>query len=72
MYIVFIFLFVYSNMYDCSFICTSLHHIHGIYIKVLVKVSQVVYISVTTYQKAFIFIFNNMTTELRFPAPGWG
>ena len=59
-------------MYVCSFICTSLHHIHGIYINMLVKVSQVVYIPVATYQKAFIFIFSYHDSTTQGPCPWVG
>ena len=45
-YIVFVFPFV------CSFVRTSVTEFAS---KFCVKVSQVVYISATTYQKAFIF-----------------
>ena len=38
-----------------SFVCTSFCYVCGIYDKVLVKVSPVVSILVTTFQKAFIF-----------------
>ena len=55
-YLVFVFLFVRS--YVCSFVCsfvrTSFRRVEFAS-KFCVKVSQVVYISATTHQKAFIF-----------------
>ena len=51
-YIVFVFPFVCSYVdYVRSFVCSFVLPSHGI----CVKVSQVVYISATTHQKAFIF-----------------
>ena len=47
-YIVFVFLFVHSD------VC-SLLRLYFVYVKVLVKVSPVVYISVTSDQNTFIF-----------------
>ena len=51
-YIVFLFPFVRS--FVCSFVRTSFRHVEFAS-KFCVKVSQVVYISATTHQKAFIF-----------------
>ena len=59
-YIVFVFPFVrsYVRSFVCSFVCsfvrTSFRHVEFAS-KFCVKVSQVVYISATTHQKAFIF-----------------
>ena len=55
-YIVFVFPFVRSSvcMFVCSFVRNSVTFIEFAS-KFCVKVSQVVYISATTYQKAFIF-----------------
>ena len=55
-YIVFVFPFVRSSvcMFVCSFVRTSVTFVE-FKSKFCVKVSQVVYISATTYQKAFIF-----------------
>ena len=51
-YIVFVFPFVCS--FVCSFVRTSFRHVEFAS-KFCVKVSQVVYFSATTHQKAFIF-----------------
>ena len=55
-YIVFVFPFVcsYVRSFVCSFVRTSFRHVEFAS-KFCVKVSQVVYISATTHQKAFIF-----------------
>ena len=55
-YIVFVFPFVrsYVRMFVRSFVRTSFRHVECAS-KFCVKVSQVVYISATTHQKAFIF-----------------
>ena len=55
-YIVFAFPFVrsYVRMFVRSFVRTSFRHVEFAS-KFCVKVSQVVYISATTHQKAFIF-----------------
>ena len=55
-YIVFVFPFVRSSvcMFVCLFVRTSVTFVEFAS-KFCVKVSQVVYISATTYQKAFIF-----------------
>ena len=55
-YIVFVFPFVrsYVRSFVCSFVRTSFRRVEFAS-KFCVKVSQVVYISATTHQKAFIF-----------------
>ena len=55
-YIVFVFPFVrsYVRSFVCSFVRTSFRHVEFAS-TFCVKVSQVVYISATTHQKAFIF-----------------
>ena len=55
-YIVFVFPFVcsYVRLFVRSFVRTSIRHVEFAS-KFCVKVSQVVYISATTHEKAFIF-----------------
>ena len=45
---------LFVRSFVCSFVCASFSRVEFVS-KVCVKVSQVVYISATTYQKAFIF-----------------
>ena len=84
-YIVFVFPFVRSYVrmfvrsFVRSFVCTSFRRLEFAS-KFCVKVSQVVYISATTHQKAFIFGpylpwrvgIHYMTTDPRVHALGWG
>ena len=84
-YIVFVFPFVRSYVrmfvrsFVRSFVRTSFRHVEFAS-KFCVKVSQVVYISANTHQKAFIFGpllpwrvgIHSMTTDPRVHAPGWG
>ena len=66
-------------MFVCSFVRTSVTFVEFAS-KFCVKVSQVVYISATTNQKAFIFgpylpwrvDIHSMTPDPRVDAPGWG
>ena len=66
-YIIFIFPLVRS------YVCSFFRHVSGI----CVKVSQVVHISASTYQKAFIFEpwmdgIHSMNPDPRVHAQGWG
>ena len=69
----------YVRSFVCLFVRTSFRRMEFAS-KFCVKVSQVVYISATTYQKAFIFGpllpwrvgIHSMTPDPRVHAPGWG
>ena len=63
----------FSSLHIRSLVCMLI-----CYVKVLIKVSPEVYISVTTDQNAFSYprglalMIHIMTSDPRVPAPGWG